>query len=202
MKPMIYTMEMKEFLNNFIPGHSRKEIQKVFYENFNIFLTDAQIKYFCRKNRIFTGRTGRFEKGHRPTNAPPKGVCPPALAPYRYQKGNIRNCKPAGTERVNTLGYIEVKIDDLNKWKMKHVLAWEKKNGKVPDGYVVIFKDGDRKNCDIDNLMLVSRKVLGVMNRWGLSEYVGEEKETAVKIAELKIATMAAKRRLKNGSED
>ena len=195
---MCYTEEMHSFLKAFIPGHSRKEITEAFNKKFGTSMTIHQLKYYCKTHKVFTGRTGRFEKGHRPTNAPPKGTCPEWIAPYKYRKGqdNGKSCNP-GTERVTQEGYIEVKVDKKRMWRMKHVLVWEKAHGKVPDGYMVIFKDNDRSNCNLDNLMIISKSVNAVMNRNGLCNYSGDMKETAVKIAELKIAVADAKRRKK-----
>ena len=33
----------------------------------------------------------------------------------------------------------------------------DKANGKIPEGYIIKFKDGDFMNCDIDNLYIMSR---------------------------------------------
>lgn len=198
-EPIHYTEEMHSFLKAFIPGHSRKEITEAFIKKFGVSMTVHQLKYYCKTHKVFTGRTGRFEKGHRPTNAPPKGTCPEWIAPYKFKKGHNGQitCKP-GTERVTQGGYIEVKVDAKSTWRMKHVLVWEEAHGKVPDGYMVIFKDNNRFNCSLNNLMIVSKSVNAVMNKNGFCNYSGELKETAVKIAELKIAIADARRRTKN----
>lgn len=68
-------------------------------------------------------------------------------------------CSPVevGTSRLTAEGYTLVKIGK-NNWKLKQQVVWEKHNGKPPKGMNVSFKDGDRTNCDIDNLHLVSRQ--------------------------------------------
>ena len=38
-----------------------------------------------------------------------------------------------------------------------HRYVWEQANGEVPEGYVVAFRDGNRRNCSLDNLYLLSR---------------------------------------------
>ena len=43
------------------------------------------------------------------------------------------------------------------RWEFLHRAVWEEHNGPVPEGMVVTFKDSDRLNCDIDNLILVTR---------------------------------------------
>jgi site-specific recombinase XerD len=36
--------------------------------------------------------------------------------------------------------------------------VWETIYGKIPDGQIVVFKDGDRANFDIENLELITRE--------------------------------------------
>ena len=72
---------------------------------------------------------------------------------------------------------------------------WESVNGKIPKGYIIIFRDNDKSNTDIDNLLLIKRGTHAVLNHTGLCEYSGEFKETAICIAELKAATSRAKNR-------
>lgn len=79
----------------------------------------------------------------------------------RFKKGNTpHNYKPLGHERVTVDGYIEVKVRDSQKQKnfeLKHRLVWEKHNGGIPDGCNIQFKDGNRQNCKIENLYMISR---------------------------------------------
>ena len=133
-----------------------------------------------------TGRTGYFEKGNISYNKGRKGICAEGCKKTWFKKGHIpKNYRPIGSERITKDGYIEVKIADPNKWKLKHRVIWEQAKGKVPHGYAIIFKDGNKLNTDIDNLMLVSRKVLAVMNKSGL--YKNGYKEIAALIAELNV---------------
>jgi len=75
----------------------------------------------------------------------------------RFQKGIFpHNGVAIGTESVHD-GYIRVKIAMPNIWKFKHVMVWEQYNGKVPSGHNIQFKDGNRENCDINNLYCISR---------------------------------------------
>ena len=39
-----------------------------------------------------------------------------------------------------------------------HRYVWEKYNGKIPEGYEIHHKDKNRKNYDVNNLVLVSAK--------------------------------------------
>jgi hypothetical protein len=61
-----------------------------------------------------------------------------------------------------------VKIANPDVWKVKKTIIWEAANGPIPKGYVVIFADRNKSNFDLDNLLLVSRKELMIMNRKSL----------------------------------
>lgn len=78
-----------------------------------------------------------------------------------FKKGNVpHNVVPIGTERETKDGYIEVKVKEnsLSKnWKLKHRLVWEQHYGPIPRGCNVRFIDGDKKNCTIENLYIISK---------------------------------------------
>lgn len=77
----------------------------------------------------------------------------------RFKKGQKAwNHKPLGYERVSVDGYIEVKIGEPKTFKLKHRVIWEQHHGKIKKGENVQFKDGNRQNCDINNLYLISRE--------------------------------------------
>lgn len=104
--------------------------------------------------------TTRFTKGHTPANKGKK--MPPEtyakVAGTMFKKGHINvRTKPVGSERVNVDGYMEVKVAEPNKWRLKHRVVWEKANGPIPQGYNVQFKDGNPKNITLENLYLISR---------------------------------------------
>lgn len=76
----------------------------------------------------------------------------------RFKKAQVPwNWKEVGAERVNIYGYVELKVSEPNTWKLKHRVVWEQQYGKIPTGYNIQFKDGNRGNCDIDNLYIISR---------------------------------------------
>ena len=62
------------------------------------------------------------------------------------------------------------------------------KGGSVPDGYVVSFKDGDKLNCVIDNLFLVSRGAFTSVAKRGLRNEHPEINYSTHLLAELELA--------------
>lgn len=76
----------------------------------------------------------------------------------RFKKGSIPpNAVPVGYERIDADGYIYIKIEGKRKLALKHRHVWEQTNGKIPKGYNIQFKDGNRSNCNIENLYMISR---------------------------------------------
>jgi hypothetical protein len=93
-------------------------------------------------------------------------------------------------------GYAEVKTGH-SVWERKHTVIWKTANGKIPKGHVVIFADGNTRNLSLDNLLLVSRKELAVMNKNGLIFPHKGLTMTGKAIADLKMAITKRKRKVK-----
>lgn len=122
----------------------------------------VNLNALCKRKGWLTGRTGCFKKGNIPhPDAHPKGPNKTS-----FKKGNSpHNWKPVGSTRTTKDGYIEIKIEEPNKWAQKHILIWEDKRGKVRNGFCVSFKDGDKENCVMSNLELISRNANLQINR-------------------------------------
>lgn len=185
-----FTDAEKDFMREYTPGHSYKEIQAAFVERFGWGITLGQVSSFVKRYNLSTGRTGRFEKGHTPPNKGMKGFHPQGSEKGWFKKGHTpANTRMIGEERINKDGYTEVKVGH-NTWALKHRVIWENANGEIPKDCVVIFKDNDKTNITIDNLMLVKKAVHAEINKTGLNVCEGGLKETAAKIAELRIETV------------
>lgn len=194
----IYTVEEHLFMKSYVPGHSYKEIQQAFIKKFDWEISIGQIKSYIGNHGLNTGRNGRFEKGQTSHN---KGVKMPKEVYEKakhtmFAKGHIpHNHKPVGSERINVDGYIEVKVEEPRKWRLKHNVVWEQHNGKIPRGSVVIFLDRDKMNVSIENLKLVKRSELLIMNRYDLYGENAESTETATNLAKLIDITNQTKRK-------
>lgn len=192
-----YTNQEKQFMEEYVPGHSYAEIQKAFTEKFGWNISNGQIKSFIGRHHLHTGRTGWFEKGQVPYNKGRKGTCATGCEKTWFKKGNIpKNHRPVGSERVTRDGYIEIKTEEPNIWKLKHRAVWEAAHGPIPKGCIVIFRDNDKTNCNLDNLLVIKRSINVVLNHEKMSGYSGDFKDVAVKIAELKEATKKAKKKV------
>lgn len=78
----------------------------------------------------------RFKKGQQPHNTLYNGKI--TLRKERLRDGSVR--------------YYQWKRIAKGKWKMLHVLKWEKKHGPVAPGYIIVFKDKDTMNVKMNNL--------------------------------------------------
>lgn len=132
-------------------------------------------------NRLRKGETrpgaekSQFPKGHKPWNAGLRleGWTRGRMAETQFKKGSrsgraAKNWKPIGTIAADSDGYLRIKVREAahgkehtgygntKVWPLLHRYRWEQANGPIPAGHIVTFKDGDRSNCSLENLALMS----------------------------------------------
>lgn len=117
----------------------------------------------------------QFRVGQTPHN---KGLRRPGYAPGRmsqtqFRKGNrtgkaAENWKPIGTIMADTEGYLRIKVREsvhgqeatgfgnTQVWPLLHRHIWSQHHGPIPAKHIVTLKDGNRSNCAIENLELIS----------------------------------------------
>ena len=83
--------------------------------------------------------SGQFQKGNNPKNTKTNGHIT-----WRTRKNRVNH------------DYYWIRVA-LGKWKELHIYIWEQKNGPLPQGKILRFKDGNHKNCTIENLELIDR---------------------------------------------
>ncbi len=197
-----YTDEEKQFLKEFVPGHTHKEIQEEFIKQFKWDISIRQISGSIKRYGLKTGFTGRFEKGHIPMNKGQKKIHYAGTEKTWFAKGHIPyNTRKVGDESVRHnykrgQKYVYVKVAEPNKWRMKHIIEWEKHNGKVKEGYVITFMDGNTLNTDINNLKMISRKIHAILNKNDLRQNNKEGTEVAINIARLYHEITKAKKKI------
>lgn len=123
------------------------------------------------------GAGSRFVKGQPAFN---KGLRRPAgWGPGRMKESQFKpgvrqgvaaqNWRPVGTIATDPEGYQRIKIRDaqpgeaygfgnVRVWPLLQRHVWAQAHGPIPPGHNVCFRDGDRANCALDNLELVSRR--------------------------------------------
>ncbi len=185
-----YTPEQLKFIRDNITSMSWKELTKLFNEAYGTSLSHQALSATGKRYGIKSGRTGQFTKGMTSWNKGKKGFSYEGMKATQFKKGHKpHNWVPIGTERITKDGYIEVKIQEgkfQKNWKGKHILIWEQYHGRpVPPGYAVIFGDGNNRNFDPENLLLVSRAQLIRMNQHGLIKNDTELTKTGILIADI-----------------
>lgn len=165
----------------------------------------------CRLRRgDNVGAATRFKKGHTPAN---KGLRSPGWAPGRmsetqFKKGArqgaaAENWRPIGTIRQDPEGYLRIKVREGRKgeaygfgnteiWPLLNRYNWVQNNGPIPPGHTVVFKDGNRAHCEIENLELISRAEL--MKRNTIHNYPPDLKSAIMMLG-------AVKRKLRENAE-
>ena len=197
---MKYTDEMKQFILDNYKGRYNQELADLFNQKFNTNITSRMIKSYKANNKLNSGLTGKFRKGQTPHNTGkkmPKEVYE-KVKHTMFAKGNVPpNHRPVGSERISKDGYIEVKVAEPNKWRLKQRVVYEEAKGKIPEGCPIIFLDGNKRNFDIDNLKCITRSELLYLNCNGLNNS-NEITETGILMARLDSAKNKKKQELKD----
>lgn len=197
-----YWTDEEDFLMRELYPDSRQEYlckvfdrtEKAIYQRATSLGLKKSEAYMLEQNKRWakrleeTGKTKRFKKGHTPHN---KGKEMPEelrqkVAKTFFKKGNLpHNTKYDGHERISKDGYIEVRVR-LGRYKPKHHVIWEAVNGSIPKGQVLVFKDGNNRNFDINNIQLITRAEL--MDRNRIQRYPAEVREIITIFSKIKKA--------------
>lgn len=197
----IWSSEEKDYLREITSGRHYKEIVELMNAKFEYEFNIGQIKGDIARHKLNTGFTGHFPKGNIPFNKGTKGLM--KANKTSYKKGNIpQTYKPVGTERITEDGYTEIKVKDPNVWKLKHRIIYEEHYGEIPKGYVVMFLDRDKSNFDINNLILISRKQLRILNQNYLIKDDPELTKSGIILADLLIKINEKDKEIKKNGED
>lgn len=203
-----YTKEFTDALRELVKTHTIREATDILEERFKLGLGSAALKGLMTRLGISTGRTGRFTAGHLPAN---KGREMSAEVREKIQRTWFRKgCKsinslPVGTE-VFRDGYVLLKLRDgaklkqWGRWVLKHRYVWEQAHGHIPEGMLVVFLDGNTRNCELSNLALVSKEENGIMNAKKLRSQNAEATKVAITVAKLNLAIR--RKGKKNGNCD
>lgn len=149
-----YTIEQNNFFLEYTKGHSPAEVIDEFENRFGIRLNYAQVRHkmtraggngintrFCKDHEINKGRPGRK---------------------YPMKKEHNIKWQENGSEILRK-GEWYVKID--GKWYRKNRVIWEKEYGPIPEGKFLFYRDGNKENCTLENLIMVDNAVSIDMTR-------------------------------------
>jgi len=118
------------------------------------------------KNLIIHGQKHRFVKGQKPMNFGQKmsKEVYERVKIGMFKKGGLpHNVKFDGYTRVDVDGYTHIRIAQ-GKFIPLHRKIWMDHNGELPPNHIIIFKDGNKQNFDINNLVCISRQEHAIRN--------------------------------------
>lgn len=143
-----YTEEQNEWLCQNITKYTYPDLVVAFNEKFHTSKSYYNVKSHCI-HKGFKGGSS-YKKGYK----------------------NWRSA-PIGTEKIYQ-GRIYVKVSDaasgrtaknhMTNWKPKGQVVWEQHHGRMPNGYVVVYLDGNPLNCDISNLECTTNNINGQLS--------------------------------------
>lgn len=201
-----YPKGMYEFIRDNSWNVPSKEMAEMVNKKFGTNFTPNAIKQFRARHKIRSGLTGWYQKGHEPGNKgkkqadymSPEGI--ERSKPTRFQKGNRpKNELPVGSIKINCYGYKLIKVQNegaqWERWAFLHRKVWEEHNGPIPEGMIVTFKDSNRLNCDISNLMLITKGENSAMNGKGYRYEDPDLTEAALQMIRLKKAVKDRKKK-------
>jgi hypothetical protein len=114
---------------------------------------------------------GRRKKGEVPLNKGKKqyefmsAEAIDRCSKTRFKKGEVpKNTKHDGAiairhghKKRGGRPYKWIRLS-MGKWEQLHVHIWKQKHGPVPAGHIIVFKDRDTMNVQLENLRCISRK--------------------------------------------
>lgn len=160
--PRRYTKEELDYIREIAHGRHYHEIVEMFNKKFEFQINAKKLKNTLRNHKISTGLNGRFEKG---------------ITPHNKMK--------VGEDAITTDGYVKTKIAEPDVWEYKHKLIWMEANGPIPEKHSIIFADGNKLNLSIDNLLLVSKAELLMLNRRKLISEDSELTKTGLNVVKV-----------------
>jgi hypothetical protein len=126
-----------------------------------------------KSERFLAENTGRIKPGQTPWNKGVKGStgtqagCRATQFKPGRNPSEARNYRPVGSLRITKDGYLEQKVTDdqgiypARRWVAFHRIVWERENGNVPHGHIVVFRPGmlttDPEMVAVDRLECITR---------------------------------------------
>lgn len=209
-----YPKGMIEFIRENTWGTPSKEMAEMVNAKFGTNYTPVAIKQLRQRMGLKSGVTGWFQKGRSPGT---KGktieeICkgdPEKLARVKatwFPKGHKpANLLQIGDIVVNSDGYKLRKKKMTGtlweRWEFLHRAVWEEHNGPIQKGMVVTFKDSNRLNCDISNLMLITKGVNATLTRKEYRFSDPDLTETAANMLMLQQTAAKRRRKKQNGKQ-
>ena len=159
----VWTDEMTEWVREHQDGKCSLEILPEFNEHFGLQMNSKSFRVTANRHGI------RFGRGHAWKHIKPSPLKGRKYGPYpkeRREKAAKNRTKYKVGETTGMLAggvYETVKISaapgEVQRMR-KNRWIYEQAHGPIPEGYCVVFLDGNNRNYSLDNLRAVPRQAL------------------------------------------
>lgn len=202
-----YPEGMEDFIRSVAEGRTVYQIADLVNERYGAGTIDAvRVRAFKKNHGIVSNLNTRFKKGSTPWTKGKKQTdymssdAIERTKATRFQPGQTpANLLPVGAIVKNADGYLlrkkQMDGSQWERWEFLHRAVWEEHNGPIPEGMMVSFKNGDKEDLDIDNLMLISNAENLELHRSQLRFTERELTETGLTLVKLKIKTRERRRK-------
>lgn len=156
----MYSEELVKFIEKYRLKNTIAELSKMIEDKFSKKITKKALrKYFYRHNLDYK-----------------KELC---------RRWNCIIAHPIGTEsEPDKNGLVRVKINE-KQWVYKQRYIYEQHYGAIPDGYKVVFLNGDKTDYRIENLAVAPSKDVLTIYGQGLSSKNPEATKLGLQVARL-----------------
>lgn len=169
---LLMSDEEAEYMASIIPGRLSRDVVRMMNEKFGSELTVRQVQAWKKNHKTPSGYDTRWRAGQKSWIKGRK--FPGHTNAGCWEKGHIAfNNLPIGTiRRHDKYWVIKVRDGKLNEnWELLHRHIWEQENGPIPEGHRLIFRDGNRDNVTLENIVCVSTQDAAVaVLKYGLTD--------------------------------
>lgn len=157
---MSWTQQQIDFLvNNYQELTSRQIAEQLGFSKSKVRNKIWKLGLKIDKSKASAERLGRYKKGNVPSNfgkKMPEHVYE-KVKKTMFKKGNEPHNTRKNFELSERDGYTYIRIEK-SKWVLYQRYLYEKEFGKIPENHIIIFKDKNTKNFELDNLQCISRE--------------------------------------------
>lgn len=169
----VFSAEVVDYLAEIVDGRLADELADMINAKFGTNYTPDQIRSLKKNHHLKSNIDTRFLPGSANKKAWfKKGVHQSPAT--EFKKGHVcvnlaqvGDVKPRIDDRGKQLLWIKTQATGRPQrdWMPYHRYLWEQANGPIPAGMCITFLDGNPMNCDIKNLMCVSKSSITYINR-------------------------------------
>ncbi len=197
------TKEHHDFIKKHQAHITREEMTKMFNDAFGLSVSESKVASYAKRHgmlRVITPLihkpehlqylkdnhgllprsqlTDKFNQ-HFGTSFTAKDIKTVCRRLGLKMKKVRRNYLPVGTVRQHGK-FLCIKTEEPDVWESMHKYVYEQEHGPMPDGFIIMFADGDRHNVDIDNLVCVPHDASWIINKGGVAKTDNPELNRAV----------------------